>query len=151
VSRLSQARRHSWRLSRTTKTGSEFEATATKPSGGTLMAPIALNGAQRRCSRASGQERIGEARKWKEEPLQKPWVHGKLPSLRLGLAFRVHVEQVSCGIKKLFHSAGRRVLQGLANHAVIDAFIGINSFGPFGPHTLRLTSASTLAYFHVRS
>ena len=35
-----------------------------------------------------GQERIGEARKWKEEPLQKLWVHGKLPKLEAWLGIQ---------------------------------------------------------------
>jgi hypothetical protein len=71
---------------------------------------------------------------------------GKLPSLELGLAFQVRVEQVPH--RNSSTQQRRRVLQGfLANPAVIDAFIGINALGPLGAHTLRPTSASTFARF----
>jgi hypothetical protein len=134
VSRLSQTRRHSWGHSQITKTGSEYEATAARPSGRDedhFLASIA----------GKRQERMGEAREGRSQ--LQAWYMGKLPSLG-GFTS-------SGSYSKFFHSAGRPCSAGFGHHAMIDAFISINAFGPLGARTHTSTSASKLARFQLRS
>lgn len=139
MSRLSQARRHSLGHSQITKTVSEYEATAARPSGRDEDHFLALNGAQT-------PEQAGTTGKsGKEDPLQA-W-YSKLPAWGLAWQSRFTFERVQL---EILHSVERRVLQGFGHHAVIDAFISINAFGALGAPTLGLRHRS-LHVFHLRS
>jgi hypothetical protein len=152
VSRLSQARRHSWRHSQITRLVVNMRrlqrgrAREIRAHFLALTAPMArsmaLNDAV--AGQVTGTNRGSPGM---EGRATASLVHGKLPSL----AFQVHVEQVPVASKTLPLSK-TPCSAGFGYHNVTDAFISINSFKPLGAtHPLGLTFASTLAHFNVRS